>query len=81
MLGLKSFKTAAITFAGIELASRIRKGQFSFGRARQRKSLSLKQPWDLALTQSPQPDQSLSISCAANASDLTNQDNGEARSS
>jgi len=58
MLGLKSFRTAAITFAGIELANRIRKGQFSFGRARQRKSLSLKQLWDLALTQSPHFDQS-----------------------
>jgi len=30
MLGLKSFKTAAITFTGIELANRIRKGQYSF---------------------------------------------------
>ena len=36
MLGLKSFNTAAITFAGIELANRIRKGQFSFGRGGQR---------------------------------------------
>ena len=31
MLGLKSFKTAAITFAGVELAHRIRKRQFSLG--------------------------------------------------
>src|SRR3954467_11454167 len=58
MLGLKSFRTAAITFAGFELANRIRKQQFSFGRARQRMSLSLKQLWDLALTHSPQSDQS-----------------------
>jgi transposase-like protein len=58
MLGLKSFRTAAITFAGIELANRIRKGQFSFGRARQRKSLSLKQLWDLALAPAPQSNQS-----------------------
>jgi transposase-like protein len=30
MLGMKSFRTAAITLAGIELAHRIRKRQFSF---------------------------------------------------
>lgn len=49
MLGLKSFETAAITFAGIELANRIRKRQFSFGRGGQRESWSLKQLWDRAL--------------------------------
>jgi len=49
MLGLKSFKTAAITFAGIELATRIRKRQFSFGRADKCSSWSLKQLWDRAL--------------------------------
>ena len=49
MLGLKSFKTAAITFAGIELANRIRKRQFSFGRGGQRSSWSLKQLWARAL--------------------------------
>jgi transposase-like protein len=53
MLGLKSFRTAAITFAGIELANRIRKGQYSFGRGRQRGKWSLKQLWDRALAQSP----------------------------
>jgi hypothetical protein len=31
MLGLKSFNTAAITFAGIELANRIRRGSFHSG--------------------------------------------------
>lgn len=31
MLALKSFRTAAVTLAGVELAHRIRKGQFSFG--------------------------------------------------
>src|SRR6267154_1900178 len=31
MLSLKSFRTAAITLAGVELAHRIRKGQFTFG--------------------------------------------------
>jgi len=34
MAGFKSFANAAITLAGIELAHRIRKGQFSFGRGR-----------------------------------------------
>ena len=34
MAGFKSFRSAAITIAGIELAHRIRKGQFSFGRGR-----------------------------------------------
>jgi len=40
MAGFKSFTNAAITIAGIELARRIRKGQFSFGlghRGRHRK--------------------------------------------
>jgi transposase-like protein len=53
MLGLKSFRTAAITLAGIELANRIRKGQFPFGRDRQRVDWSSKQLWDRALAQSP----------------------------
>ena len=42
MLGFKSFGNAAITLAGIELAHRIRKRQFSFGRGRQRGDWSLK---------------------------------------
>ena len=49
MLGLKSFRTAAITFAGIELAHRIRKRQFWVGSDRQDKDVSLKHLWDLAL--------------------------------
>jgi len=53
MLGLKSFNTAAITFAGIELANRIRKRQFSFGRGDQRRNWSPKQLWDRALAPSP----------------------------
>ena len=32
MLGLKGFRNAAITIAGIELMQRIRKGQFALGR-------------------------------------------------
>jgi transposase-like protein len=34
MGGFKSFRSAAITLSGAELAHRIRKRQFSFGRAR-----------------------------------------------
>ena len=52
MLGLKSFSTAAITLAGVELAHRIRKRQFSFGRGRQRRAWSLKRLWDRALASS-----------------------------
>jgi transposase-like protein len=52
MLGLKSFSTAGITFSGIELANRIRKGQFSFGLG-QNGIWSLKQLWDRALAPMP----------------------------
>ncbi len=53
MLGFKSFKTAAITLAGIELAHRIRKRQFSLGRGRPHRHTSPKQLWDRALAQFP----------------------------
>ena len=49
MAGFKTFASAAITLAGIELAHRIRKRQFSFGRGRYRNFGSLKQIWDRAL--------------------------------
>jgi transposase-like protein len=49
MLGLKSFDTAAITFAGIELANRIRKGQFSFRPKSRSKHWSLDKLWERAL--------------------------------
>jgi transposase-like protein len=45
MLALKSFRTAAVTLAGVELAHRIRKRQFSFGRGGQRRFSSLKELW------------------------------------
>lgn len=51
MLGLKSFETAAITYAGVELANRIRKRQFSFGRGQS--TDSLKRLWDRALAPVP----------------------------
>jgi hypothetical protein len=46
MLALKSFRTAAVTLAGVELAHRIRKRQFSFGPCR---FSSLKHLWARAL--------------------------------
>jgi hypothetical protein len=42
-------KNEAITLAGIELAHRIRKRQFSLGRGRYRDFGSLKQLWERAL--------------------------------
>ena len=53
MLGLKSFKTAAICFSGIELAHRIRKQQFSLEHGGPDKPRSLKQLWDSALASVP----------------------------
>ncbi len=53
MLSLKSFATAAITLAGIELAHRIRKRQFLVGRAPPGKHVSMKEIWDQALSKSP----------------------------
>ena len=49
MTGFKSFKNAAITIAGIELAHRIRKRQFSFGRGRRRRGWSRTDEWAMAL--------------------------------
>jgi hypothetical protein len=49
MLAMKSFRTAAVTVAGVELAHRIRKRQFSFGRGGPRRFSSLKQLCSRAL--------------------------------
>jgi transposase-like protein len=49
MAGFKSLTIAAISIAGIELAHRIRKGQFSFGRGRRRRDWSWKAEWAVAL--------------------------------
>ena len=49
LLALKSFRTAAVTLAGVELAHRIRKGQFSFGRGGPRRFSSLRHLWARAL--------------------------------
>ncbi|MBK9252769.1 MAG: IS6 family transposase [Proteobacteria bacterium] len=49
MLGLKSYRSAAITLAGIELAHRIRKQQFSLVSDASDRPGSLNDLWDLAL--------------------------------
>jgi transposase-like protein len=49
MLALKSFRTASVTLAGVELAHRIRKRQFSFGRSGPRRFSSLMHLWARAL--------------------------------
>jgi len=49
MSGFKSFASASITIAGIELAHRIRKRQFVLGRSRRRRGWSLKDEWAIAL--------------------------------
>jgi len=58
MLGLKSFETAEVIFAGIELANRIHKQQFYFGRAALNNNWSLKRRWERALAPSPPSDRS-----------------------
>lgn len=52
MLGLKSYRSAATTFAGIELAHRIRKGQFSMPVEVQGRTSTLKDLWNRALDRS-----------------------------
>ena len=49
MLALKSFRTAAVTLAGVELVHRIRKRQFTFGSAALSEFSSLKHLWARAL--------------------------------
>lgn len=49
MLAMKSFRTAATTLAGVELAHRIRKRQFTFGSRGLHHFASLKHAWARAL--------------------------------
>ena len=49
MLGLKSFRSAAITLAGIELAHRIRKRQYSLPLGTSGRDRSMKELWSAAL--------------------------------
>jgi hypothetical protein len=55
MLGLKSFRSAAVTLAGIELAHRIRKEQHLLPLKREGKRRSLREMWDCALNQASDP--------------------------
>jgi transposase-like protein len=55
MLGLKSFRTAAVTFSGVELAHRIRKRQFTVVYERNGRVLSLKELWQQALSREDIP--------------------------
>ena len=58
MLGFKTFRTAALTLSGIELAHRIRKRQFWVDPCEQGRGeggCTLKQLWDGALTAEPVP--------------------------
>ena len=49
MKGFKSFANAAVTIAGVELAHRIHKHQFSLGRGRPRSDRSLRTDWERAV--------------------------------
>ena len=55
MLGLKSFRSAAITLAGVELAHRVRKQQYSLPKGMKGRAGSLKELWDAALADSGAP--------------------------
>jgi hypothetical protein len=55
MLGLKSFRSAAITLAGIELAHRLRKQQYSLHSGLTGRVRSLKESWDVALAEGAPP--------------------------
>lgn len=55
MLGLKGFHSAAITLAGIELAHRIRKRQYTLPTGTKGWSGSLKASWEVALADSGAP--------------------------
>ncbi len=55
MLGLKSFRSAATTLAGIELAHRIRKQQYSVHSGANGRTRSLKDSWTAALAGSAVP--------------------------
>lgn len=56
MLGLKGFRSAAITLAGIELAHRIRKRQYSLPMAMNGTATSLKKSWAAALAPTDGPE-------------------------
>jgi hypothetical protein len=49
MLGFKSFRNAAITISGIELAQKIRKGQFNITELRGEMKVRMPQVWEAVL--------------------------------
>jgi hypothetical protein len=55
MLAMKSFPTAAITLAGVELAHRIRKDQFTFDSHGLQQFACLKHAWARALAPNDDP--------------------------
>jgi hypothetical protein len=48
MLGLKQFDNAAVTISGIELAEKIKKGQYKMGKLGGRKA-TISELWNAAL--------------------------------
>ncbi len=55
MLGLKSFRSAAITLAGVELAHRVRKQQYLLPKVMNGRARSLRELWAAALVDSGAP--------------------------
>jgi putative transposase len=49
MLGFKSFRNAGVKIIGIELAQKIRKGQFDTSAATTREGTRMPQVWDAVL--------------------------------
>lgn len=49
MVGFKTFRSASITIAGIELAHRIRKNQFALGHVHRAHRFNPRTAWDCAL--------------------------------
>jgi len=49
MLGFKSFRNAAVTIIGIELAQKIRKGQFKIANLTKNMEVRVAQMWEVVL--------------------------------
>ncbi len=49
MLGFKRFRNAAVTIGGIELAQKIRKGQFNIAQVKGGMKVRMPQVWDAVL--------------------------------
>lgn len=79
MHGLKSFNTAAITLAGVELAHRIRKRQFDLPVGRPDGPASLKDSWQCALGAMPERSVSATADLPLTHQFSTTNDNDGAR--